>query len=119
MSIDGWLDKTKKVSFFGMTAHFIEEHADRLVLNDRILCTREMDAESKDGPYINSQIKEHLQSFNLYAHRKQLVFMSDRGTNMVAALRNFESIHCYAHMLNNTVQGAAYAQFNIKRSRSG
>lgn len=104
MSIDGWLDKTKKVSFFGMTAHFIEEHADRLVLNDRILCTREMDAEIKDGPDIKSQIEEHLKSFHLYEHREQLVFISDRGTNMVSALRNMESIHCYAHMLNNTVQ---------------
>lgn len=104
ISIDGWLDKSKKVSFFGMTAHFIEEYADRFELNDRILCTREMDAETKDGPYIKSQIKEHLKSYNLYSFRKDFVFVSDRGTNMVSALKRFTSIHCFAHMLNNTVQ---------------
>lgn len=104
ISIDGWLDKTKKTSFFGMTAHFIEEYPDRFELNDRILCTREMDAETKDGPYIKSQIKEHLKSFNLYSFRKNFVFVSDRGTNMVSALKHFESLHCFAHMLNNTVQ---------------
>lgn len=104
ISIDGWLDKTKKISFFGMTAHFIEEMSDRFVMNDRILCTREMDAEKKDGPYIKSQIKEHLKSFDLYQFRKKFVFVSDRGTNMVSALTRFQNIHCYAHMINNAVQ---------------
>lgn len=84
--------------------HFIEEYADRFELNDRILCTREMDAETKDGIYIKSQIKEHLKSFNLYPYRKEFVFVSDRGTNMVSALKRVTSIHCFAHMLNNTVQ---------------
>lgn len=87
-----------------MTAHFIEESTDRLVMNDRILCTREMDAEKKDGPYIKSQIKEHLKSFDLYSFRKNVVFVSDRGTNMVSALTRFQNIHCFAHMLNNSVQ---------------
>lgn len=87
-----------------MTAHFIEESTDKLVMNDRILCTREMDAEKKDGPYIKSQIKEHLKSFDLYSSRKKFVFVSDRGTNIVSALTRFHNIHCFAHMLNNTVR---------------
>lgn len=87
-----------------MTAHFVEEQPNNFVLNDRILCTREMTAETKDGKYIRSQIKEHLKSFNLYSHRRNFVFVSDRGSNMISALKNFESIHCFAHMLNNTVQ---------------
>lgn len=87
-----------------MTAHFIEEYDDRFELIDRILCTREMNAEIKDGPFIRSQIKEHLKSYNLYSYRKECVFVSDRGSNMVAALKHLPSIHCFAHMLNNTVQ---------------
>lgn len=104
ISIDGWLDKTKKTSFFGMTVHFIEETAVRFELNDRILCTREMNAEKKDGAYIRTQIKTHLKSFDLFPHRKKFVFVSDRGTNMVSALARFESIHCFAHMINTAVQ---------------
>lgn len=104
ISIDGWLDKTKKISFFGMTAHFVEEKSNRFELNDRILCTREMHSETKDGPYIRFQIKEHLKSFNLYEIRKEFVYVSDRGSNMVSALKRFESINCFAHMVNNLVQ---------------
>lgn len=104
ISIDGWLDKTKKVAFFGMTVHFMEERNGKFELNDRILCTREMDAETKDGAYIKSEIKKHLKSFDLYRLRKKFTFVSDRGSNMVSALRTYENIHCFAHMLNNTVQ---------------
>lgn len=104
ISLDAWLDKTRKVSFFGMTIHFIDESCGQLELNDRILCTREMDADVKDGAYIKSQIKEHLKSFHIYSLRKKMVFVSDRGSNMVAGLKDFDNIHCFTHMLNNTVQ---------------
>lgn len=68
------------------------------------MCTREMDAEIKDGPFIKKQIQNHLRSFDLYSLRHKFVFVSDRGSNMISALRKYEHIHCFAHIINNVVQ---------------
>lgn len=87
-----------------MSAHSIGELPDRFELNGRTLCTRQMDGETKDEPFIKHEIKNHLKSFDLYALRNDFVYISDRGTNMVSALKKIEHLHCFAHIINNVVQ---------------
>lgn len=103
ISMDCWLDKTKKSTFFGMTAHFIEEAAHNFVLHDRIMCTRELHTDTKDGIYCRQKLLEYLESYNLTELIGRLVFISDRGKNIVKALEIYESINCFAHILNNAV----------------
>lgn len=101
--MDNWLDKTKKNTFFGMTVHFIEAQLNGLVLHDRILCTRDLHVDVKDGLYIRSKLIEYLESYSLDSLVDQIVFVSDRGSNIKKALEPYSSIHCFAHMVNNLV----------------
>lgn len=103
MSIDCWLDKYKKTTFLGVTIHFIMEAEGKLKLHDRILCTRELHIEAKDGIYIRSKLLEYLTSFNLDSLVGDIVFVSDRGSNMKKAVEPFMNSHCFAHMLHNTI----------------
>lgn len=103
LSIDCWLDKTKRSTFFGVTAHFIQEQVDGFQLHDRILCTRDLHIDTKDGIYCRQKLIEYLRSYNLHTLTSKLVFVSDRGSNMVKALEPYESINCFAHMMNNVV----------------
>lgn len=103
IAIDCWLDKTKKITFFGVVAHFIEDANEQFILNDRIICARDLHTDMKDGAYLRQKLLEYLKSYNLDTHIDKLVFVSDRGTNVKKALEQFEAISCFAHMVNNLV----------------
>lgn len=103
IAMDCWLDKAKKVTFFGVTAHFIEETSDGFILNDRIICARDLHTDAKDGLYLRGKLLEYLTSYNLENLISKLVFVSDRGSNIRKALEIYEAIACFAHMVNNLV----------------
>lgn len=103
--MDCWTDKQKKTTFFGLTVHYLSTANDNLILNDRVLVIRELCNEtSKSGEYLRSKIIEYLTEFDLIdCIDKRLIFISDRGTNMVSSLRFYDNIHCFAHLMNNTL----------------
>lgn len=104
VSLDCWLDKAKKMTFFGFTIHFITEDENGLKLHDRILATRELVEDKKTGDYLCEQISLILKEFNLDKFvERDIVFVSDRGSNIVKALHNYQSVNCFAHMVHNTV----------------
>lgn len=105
ISLDAWTDKTRKATFFGLTVHFISCENGKLVLNDRVLVIRELSAETKNGEYLKEKVDEYLEEFNLMQYvGDKIIFVSDRGTNIVKALASFESINCFAHLIHNTVE---------------
>lgn len=104
--MDCWMDAQTKTTYFGLTVHYISNASDGgLVLNDRVLVIRELAADRiKSGEYLLEKIMEYLTEFGIGDYiEKNLVFMSDCGTNIAAALRGFKSSHCFAHMLNNAL----------------
>lgn len=86
-----------------MTVHFIERKTNGFILNDRILCTRDLHVDAKDGEYIRRKLIEYLKSYSLDSLIDQFVFVSDRGSNIRKALEPYNAIHCFAHMVNNLV----------------
>lgn len=105
ISIDGWSDKYKKNHYFGVSIHYISSEDGELVLNDRTLLLRELDDdEKKDGEYVKRKIDEYLEEFELLRNIDKIVFVTDRGTNMITSLRSNNRIHCFAHLINNTVE---------------
>lgn len=105
IAMDCWMDSEKQTTFFGLTVHYISTIDEQLILNDRVLVIRELCASTtKSGEYLRSKIIEYLTEFELMdCIEKKLIFISDRGTNMVSSLRFFEHIHCFAHLMNNTL----------------
>lgn len=103
--MDEWTDKCRKISYFGLTLHYIEEVSEQLVLNNRVLLIREISAEKKDGKYLKDKMIEYMIEFELIAYlEKSVVFVSDRGPSIAAACRAFQSTHCFAHMVHNVVE---------------
>lgn len=103
--MDCWTDKYKKICYFGITLHFITEENDKLILNDRIMLIRELNAEKKDGDYLRAKLYEYINEFGLMDYlEKNIVFVSDRGTNIVKAVSAFKAINCFAHLIHNVVE---------------
>ncbi|KAL7725189.1 hypothetical protein ACLKA6_017345 [Drosophila palustris] len=59
--------------------------------------------------YIRSKIDDILTSFGCNLEEDSPVFVTDRGSNMVAAFRDTEKIHCINHLLNNVIESAIKA----------
>lgn len=88
VAMDCWMDAGTKTTYFGLTIHYISNINNELILNDRVLVIRELAAEKeKTGEYLRTKIIEYLKEFELFdCVEKNLVFISDRGKNIVRAL---------------------------------
>lgn len=105
ISLDEWTDKCRKISYFGLTMHYLVEVEDRLEISNRVLLIREISAEGKDGAYLRDKITEYMKEYNIERHvNTKIVFISDRGPGISAACRSFQSGHCFAHMVHNVVE---------------
>lgn len=60
ISLDEWTDKCRKISYFGLTMHYLVEVEDRLEISNRVLLIREISAEGKDGAYLRDKITEYM-----------------------------------------------------------
>lgn len=117
IALDCWMDKQTKSTYFGLTAHYITDRPnDCLELNDRVLVIRELAPErAKNGEFLREKVMEYLAEFEIDGYiEKNIVFMSDRGTSINVALRDFNSTNCFAHMLNN----ALYQIFKKLKNKS-
>lgn len=61
------------------------------------------DSETKDEDYVKRKIESYLLEFGVLPCIDDFTFVTDRGTNMASALRYSNHIHCFAHLINNTV----------------
>lgn len=104
IALDCWTDKAKKITYFGVTVHFFSNVDGHLVLNDRVLAIRQLAETKKTGEYLKREISKFLDEVGLQDLMKEkIIFVSDRGTNMVSLMNSLLNLHCMAHMLNNTV----------------
>lgn len=105
ISLDCWTDKCRKATYFGLTLHYISYEGEQLKLNDRVLVIRELLAEKKDGDFLKEKVLEYLIEFDLMQYMEdKVVFVSDRGSNIVKALHAYNHINCFAHMIHNCVE---------------
>jgi hypothetical protein len=102
VTFDLWTDDYKKISYLGMTLHYTD---DNFRLYERILCVAEFDGElKKTGDNIRKLVLDCLKRFQIHDCIDKLVFVTDRGSNVLAALRNTNHLFCSAHILNNVLE---------------
>lgn len=107
ITLDGWTDDFKRINYLGVTVHYVEAKEEKWVVNDRVLSICAMDIDTpKTGEYFKSELDKILSAFNLVENIANIVFVTDRGSNMLVAVRNMKSITCFAHFLNNLVKAA-------------
>ena len=101
ITFDIWTDDYRKISYLGQTVHYTDS---KFRLRERILCVAEFDGElRKTGENIRKLVMDGLRRFNINCVNN-IVFVTDRGSNVLAALRNTSHIFCTAHILNNILE---------------
>lgn len=105
ITADLWTDDFRKRSYIGITVHYMNND---FVLHDRILAIQYMPPDlAHTAANIRQEINYCLRRFYIFdcinELKDRLVFVSDRGTNIVAALKFYERINCIEHILNNIV----------------
>lgn len=96
VTTDMWTDEYKQVSYITVTVHYLNENWDLVV---RTLSTSEFDADLRHtGVNIRDTLGKLLESFEVDAAKA--IFVTDRGANMLAALKDDNHISCCDHILN-------------------
>lgn len=103
LTIDIWQDKHKRLSYFCITLHYYDRSAMKLVDLILTMCVMEP-GRKKDQIYLREIIDDKLVDYGLSELRQCLVFISDRGGNIRAALKYDTRLNCFPHFLHNIVK---------------
>ncbi|RXN27448.1 N-acetylneuraminate lyase [Labeo rohita] len=106
ITTDIWTEGYHKTSFISGTIHYTNNNFD---LVSRVLFGAPFESGvSKTGENIRSLLFQKLCEFGIDASllSGRVVFVTDRGANIVAALRGYTRLNCNAHILNITLSSA-------------
>lgn len=106
ITTDIWTEDYHKTSFISSTIHYTN---DDFVLVSRVLFAAPFEnGMSKTGESIRNLLLQKLHGFGIYTSLLvgRVVFVNDRGANIVAALRGYTKLNCNAHILNIILSSA-------------
>ena len=100
---DMWTDSYKNTAYSTVTAHIITSN---FTMKSRVMCTDSFDStQRKTGVNIKAHL---LQSFAKFGIDQSLlqnaVYTTDKGSNILVALRDQERLDCFLHILNRVLQ---------------
>ena len=99
---DMWTDNHKHRSYTTLTGHWIEDWT----LHNRVLTTDEFDSTlPKTGINLKAQLEDIFEALGLDSkHLENAIFTTDKGTNIVYALKDEVRLDCNNHIINRVVQ---------------
>lgn len=95
---DLWTDNFVKRNFLCATFHFLKD----LKLREIVLGVKSMDFERCTANNVLTKLKSILNEFDIY-DIENITFVTDRGSNIVKALRDQNRLNCANHLLNNVL----------------
>lgn len=96
VTTDMWTESYTQTSYITVTVHYI---TDEWVLMERVLATREFSPDLRHtGENINQAVSSILAEFEVDANK--VVCVTDRGANVLAAMKDRKHISCCDHMIN-------------------
>lgn len=96
---DMWTETYTQCSFITVTVHYITETWN---IVERVLATREFDPDLRHtAENIRSAVLNILTEFTIPTEK--LVFVSDRGANVLAALKEYKHLSCCDHIINTVL----------------
>lgn len=99
VTTDMWTEQYSCISYISLTIHYIDNEWSLVV---RTLSTSEFDPELRHtGINIRDTIGNIMAEFEVDASK--VIFVTDRGANMLAALKNDCHLPCCDHMLNTAL----------------
>ncbi|CAF4557748.1 unnamed protein product [Rotaria socialis] len=111
---DLWPDSYKQISYMGISISFVDKDCNYKSLD--LCCRPYMESDHSDANILVS-IQRCLMPFDLIDF-DQLHFASDRGANLVRALRNYDTLFCYPHRLNNILKRAFFQSKSNKEQQT-
>lgn len=117
IALDIWTDSVKNYHHLGATANYLIEDKDtgKLTLVSRTLKLWPLDSMiPKDSSVVNDVINEVLAEYDLIERKDELIFLTDRGGNLVNALDGYDRRSCINHFLNNIAKTAITSCENVK-----
>ncbi|CAM4571232.1 unnamed protein product [Leuciscus chuanchicus] len=106
MTTDMWTDDYRKISFLTITCHYITPD---FLLRSRVLTTAMFPPEeAKTGGNIRRELQRLLVSvlgFDACVMNK-VVWVTDQGSNMIAALAPYHRLDCQDHVYNTVLKHA-------------
>lgn len=106
IAVDLWSDKFRNIHYMGMVVHYIlwNEETQTSNLVSCVLKLEEMDVGvPKTADVVHEHIVAVLNEFDLHEKTDQIVFISDRGKNIVNACDGYQRNSCIDHFINNVV----------------
>lgn len=101
ISLDIWSDDYKQQSYICFIVHYIDEQFN---LIKRVIANEYMSSKrKKDNQYILEKLKAMLAEFQFDVMDK-IVFMSDRGSNLILALNLYNHLSCALHFICNILK---------------
>ncbi|CAF1516085.1 unnamed protein product [Adineta ricciae] len=100
VSPDMWSDRHKQLSYLGLSCSLVTADYKYVSFD---LCCRPYYEVDHTGDNLLTAIQSALELLDLNDLSK-LNFVSDRGPNLVKALKPYHPIYCYAHRLNNLLK---------------
>ncbi|CAF1533718.1 unnamed protein product [Adineta ricciae] len=112
ISPDIWTDNHRKISYLGATANYVD---DKYVYHSIDIFCSEFTHLKKTAKHVTEMLEKQLSVFNLHEVMDKITFVSDRGSNFVSALRNYNVLYCVAHRLNNILKRTFYQGLKKKK----
>ena len=106
---DMWTDNHRQRSYSCVTGHWINTDWE---LRSRVLATQEFSSTlAKTGINVKQHLTEIFQHYEINTDLlTKAVFTTDKGSNIVCALRDEERLDCVNHVLNRVLQHALEAK---------
>ena len=130
---DFWSDSYKQISYLSLKASFIDDH---FLFKTVELCCKPYTESDHSGAhqlsvsiefylaifidvpifffFLSKAIRRVLEQYDL-CDLSRLSFMSDRGANLVKALREYDTLFCFLHRINNILKRAFFQSKNNQK----
>jgi hypothetical protein len=106
---DLWTDDYKKIAYSTMTVHYISKNWE---LKNRVLFTCDFPLERKTGANIEKELIKRLIKIRLSLDLfKKLRFVTDRGANVIKALKDYTRFNCCCHVINTVLSHTFNSDF--------
>lgn len=101
ITTDLWTDQYRRLSYISLTVQYMKNFE----IVDRILAVSHFDYNRQTAANIENKIQHTLEDLTI--NPDKFVFVTDRGSNIIAALANQTRFSCSAHILNNVLNAAS------------
>jgi hypothetical protein len=91
----------RQQSYLGCTAHWID---DLWTLHSFEIFCIPFNTPNKKAPNVRKVLIEGLSIYNLVPYMKNIIWVSDRGSNIKKVLEEEEVVFCAGHRINNILE---------------